>query len=54
MECFMCEGEVDMGTLTCKGCGIVFKKKKDKLGYCYSVDYDNPKTQKAVKQYEEE
>ena len=53
MHCFMCDDDVDMKILTCKGCGIVFKKKKDRGCYCYSVDYDNPKTQEAVKQYEE-
>lgn len=54
MNCFMCNEDVDMKTLTCKGCGIVFMKKKDKIGYCYSVDYKNKKTQKAIQQYEEE
>lgn len=53
MKCFMCNGKIDTKTLTCE-CGIVFLKRKDEYGTCYSVDYSNQKTQEAMEQYEEE
>ena len=48
MHCLMCNEDVDMKTLKCKGCKLTFKvRDEDSI----VVDYDSEDTKKVLEQY---